>query len=110
MRTVQESEEYTSTARQAAQLLDLGVLPEIRKLDGQINVLGNCAESSGAFSDIWKGQWVAGKKVRKVTYSFWPSTLIIIQVAVKAMRGPYVNNESARKARIDSVAVPSVDN
>ena len=64
-RDVVESEEYTRVGRQVAELLNSGIPTSVQRLDGQVHVLGTWAETGGVFSDVWKGEWVAGQKVHE---------------------------------------------
>jgi hypothetical protein len=68
-RSASAEERYDVLERGLVNLHDLtGILPTIKKLDGEIKKDGDLAVAGGTNSDIWRGRWLGQKHVS----SFYP--------------------------------------
>jgi hypothetical protein len=57
------SEQYAITQRIMRELVQMGVAPKVRLLDGEVLKVGEVAQAGGTYSDVWLGDWLNGQKV-----------------------------------------------
>jgi hypothetical protein len=91
-------------------LLDLhratGILPSVKRLDGEVTKEGELAIAGGTYSDIWIGYWLGEQKVRSANHSTWAYLkLDLFQVALKALRNIRSSDPRAQKVRKTSPGI-----